>query len=205
MRVRRSCTRSTPCSRRIVARSRTTGSGSKTRSTTPSLSIPSTWPPSTPTVTGFGHASARLFAVPTSLGLETRILGGYIYLSPNSITDEVTITERGELFAQRSGYYYEHWERLDLHWRDKPEAEIATWKRSRSQAFTRTAGALSGANDRLDSSSTQPSTHVAALLLSPPQQPSRAYSRRRTTALPEQNIAGAPLQLHEDARVGQLP
>jgi len=73
---------------------------------------------------GFSQASARLFAVPTSLGLEYRILGGYIYLSPNSITDEVTIAQRVELFASRGGYYYEHWAQLDLHWREKVRAEI---------------------------------------------------------------------------------
>jgi pyruvate, water dikinase len=73
---------------------------------------------------GFSQASAHLFAVPTSLGLEARILGGYVYLSPISITDEVTITERAELFAARGGYYYEHWDQLDLHWREKVQAEI---------------------------------------------------------------------------------
>ena len=76
------------------------------------------------TIAGFSQASARLFAVPTSLGLETRILGGYVYLSPNSITDELAIAERGELFAARGGYYYEHWARLDGHWRDKVQTEI---------------------------------------------------------------------------------
>jgi pyruvate,water dikinase len=75
-------------------------------------------------LTGFNQASARLFAVPTSLGLESRILGGYVYISPNSITDEVTIAERAELFAARGGYYYEHWDQLDRHWRDKVQAEI---------------------------------------------------------------------------------
>src|SRR6476659_3644990 len=30
---------------------------------------------------GFSQASARLFVVPTSLGLECRILNGYVYLS----------------------------------------------------------------------------------------------------------------------------
>jgi phosphohistidine swiveling domain-containing protein len=74
--------------------------------------------------TGFSQASARLFAVPTSLGLDIRVLGGYIYLSPNSITDEVTIAERNERFATRGGYYYEHWDRMDLRWRDKVQAEI---------------------------------------------------------------------------------
>lgn len=40
---------------------------------------------------GLSHASARLFAVRTSLGLETRVPGGFVYLSPNSIMDEATI------------------------------------------------------------------------------------------------------------------
>ena len=73
---------------------------------------------------GFSQASARMFAVPTSLGLEGRILGGYIYLSPNSIIDESTIAGRVEPFAARGGYYYEHWDELDLHWREKVRAEI---------------------------------------------------------------------------------
>jgi pyruvate,water dikinase len=75
-------------------------------------------------LTGFSQASARLFAVPTSLGLELRILGGYVYLSPNSITDEATIAQRAELFTARGGHYYEHWNELDAHWREKVQAEI---------------------------------------------------------------------------------
>ena len=39
-------------------------------------------------VAGLSQASARLFAVPTSLGLQVRILGGYVFITPNSITDE---------------------------------------------------------------------------------------------------------------------
>ena len=75
-------------------------------------------------LTGFSQASARLFVVPTSLGLEQRILGGYVYLSPNSITDEATIARRAELFARRGGHYYEHWNELDAHWREKVKTEI---------------------------------------------------------------------------------
>jgi pyruvate, water dikinase len=75
-------------------------------------------------LTGLSQASARLFAVPTSLGFEQRILGGYVYLSPNSITDEATIARRAELFTQRGGHYYEHWNELDARWREKVQAEI---------------------------------------------------------------------------------
>jgi len=76
------------------------------------------------TLAGFSQASARLFAVPTSLGLEHRILGGYVYLSPNSITDEATIAGRAELFTARGGHYYVHWSELDADWRAKVQAEI---------------------------------------------------------------------------------
>lgn len=75
-------------------------------------------------VAGLSQASARLFAVPTSLGLEVRILGGYVFISPNSITDEATVAQRAELFAARGGYYYEHWDELDRLWREKVRAEI---------------------------------------------------------------------------------
>jgi pyruvate,water dikinase len=76
------------------------------------------------TLVGFSQASARLFVVPQSLGLECRILNGYVYLSGNSVTDEATIARRAELFSKRGDYYYEHWEALDARWTDKVEAEI---------------------------------------------------------------------------------
>jgi pyruvate,water dikinase len=74
--------------------------------------------------TNFNQTSARRFVIPTSLGVEQRILGGYVYLSPNSITDEETIAARAELFATRGGYYYEHWNELDRQWREKVQTEI---------------------------------------------------------------------------------
>jgi hypothetical protein len=52
-------------------------------------------------IAGFNQGSARLFVVPPSLGLEVRILNGYVYLSGNSVTDEVTLARRAALFATR--------------------------------------------------------------------------------------------------------
>jgi pyruvate,water dikinase len=72
----------------------------------------------------FNQTSARRFAVPISLGVEQRVLGGYVYLSPNSITDEAIIAARAELFAPRGGYYYEHWDELDRQWRDNVRAAL---------------------------------------------------------------------------------
>ena len=73
---------------------------------------------------GFSQASARLFVVPSSLGLECRILNGYVYLSGNSVTHEATIARRAELFETRGGYYYDRWDELDAQWREKVETEI---------------------------------------------------------------------------------
>jgi pyruvate,water dikinase len=72
----------------------------------------------------FSQMSGRRLVAPTSLGAEHRVLGGYVYLSPTSITDEAVIAARADLFATRGGYYYDHWEELDQRWREKVRAEI---------------------------------------------------------------------------------
>jgi pyruvate,water dikinase len=73
------------------------------------------------TLVAFSQASARLFVVPPSLGAEYRIVNGYVYLSPNSVTDEGTLGRRAELFSGRGGYYYEHWDGLYARWLEKVE------------------------------------------------------------------------------------
>jgi pyruvate,water dikinase len=75
-------------------------------------------------VVGLSQASARLFAVPASLGAEYRILNGYAYLSANEVTDETVIAQRAELFRRRAGHYYGHWDDLYARWVEKVEAEI---------------------------------------------------------------------------------
>ncbi len=60
----------------------------------------------------FNQANARLFVVPPSLGCEYRLLNGYVYLSPNPVDDDVTLARRAEIFAERGGYYYGHWDDL---------------------------------------------------------------------------------------------
>ena len=72
----------------------------------------------------FNQASTRLFVAPASLGVECRVLNGYVYLSTNSVTDEATLAGRKELFARRGGYYYEHWDALYESWRRKVEQAI---------------------------------------------------------------------------------
>jgi len=76
-------------------------------------------------IAGFNQGSARLFVVPSSLGLEVRILNGYVYISGNSVTDAATVARRAELFAKRGAYCYEHWTAVETHWREKVEVELA--------------------------------------------------------------------------------
>ena len=59
---------------------------------------------------------------PPSLGVECRLLNGYVYLSANSVTDEATLARRAELFRRRGGYYYEHWDELYERWLEQVEA-----------------------------------------------------------------------------------
>jgi pyruvate,water dikinase len=77
------------------------------------------------TVVAFNQANARLFAVPPSLGVECRILNGYLYLTANSVTDETTLARRAEQFGRRGGYYYEHWDVLYQRWVEKVEEATA--------------------------------------------------------------------------------
>ena len=74
---------------------------------------------------GLNQASARLFAIPPSLGAEYRLLGGYVYSSPNVLTDAVLVARRAELFEKRGGYYYRHWDDLYARWVRKVEHAIA--------------------------------------------------------------------------------
>jgi pyruvate,water dikinase len=75
-------------------------------------------------VVALNQASARLFALPPSLGVEYRILHGYVYFSANAVTDKTALARRAEVFARRGGYYYEHWDELYARWRAKVEEAV---------------------------------------------------------------------------------
>jgi pyruvate,water dikinase len=70
------------------------------------------------------QASSRLFVVPPSHGFEIRILNGFVYWSPNSVSDEAELARRAELFQRRGGHYYQHWNELYASWVGRVEAEI---------------------------------------------------------------------------------
>jgi pyruvate, water dikinase len=71
-----------------------------------------------------GQANTRIFAVPPALGIDHRVLYGWVYMSANPVTDEAEIGRRAELFQKRAGYYFENWDELYDRWREKVEAAI---------------------------------------------------------------------------------
>ena len=68
---------------------------------------------------GLGQYNSRVFAVPTALGIDQRVLNGYLYISANSIDDPDVVAERVGHFRTRAGYYYENWDELYAKWEVK--------------------------------------------------------------------------------------
>ena len=75
----------------------------------------------------------RVWMVPPTLGIDQRIVNGYLYVSPTSITDEAVIEARVPAFTERGGYYYENWDEIYDNWIEKAEDCI---KRLRAIEFT---------------------------------------------------------------------
>jgi pyruvate,water dikinase len=67
----------------------------------------------------------RVFAVPPAMGIDYRIVNGYVYISGNPVTDPAKIGERAEFFQRRAGHYFQNWDELYGRWRKKMEALIA--------------------------------------------------------------------------------
>jgi pyruvate, water dikinase len=70
----------------------------------------------------FSQASTRLFAVPQSLGIEYRIHNGHDYVTVNTVADPAVVARRAEEFAERAGFYYEHWDDIYAGWVRRVEA-----------------------------------------------------------------------------------
>jgi pyruvate, water dikinase len=71
-----------------------------------------------------GAANTRVHCLPTTLGIDYRIINGRIYIGGNAVTDAAEITRRTNEFQQRAFYYYEHWEELFARWKQKMLALI---------------------------------------------------------------------------------
>ena len=68
---------------------------------------------------GLGQANTRQYVVPPALGIQGRILNGYIYLSPVGVADPSEIPGRVDEFMQRAGYYFMNWNDLYAKWKVK--------------------------------------------------------------------------------------
>ncbi|HEX3803347.1 MAG TPA: PEP-utilizing enzyme [Solirubrobacteraceae bacterium] len=72
-----------------------------------------------------GSWQNRVFAVPPAMGIDYRIVNGYVYISGNPVTDPEKIAERATFFQARAGYYYANWTELYAQWQLKMQALIA--------------------------------------------------------------------------------
>jgi phosphohistidine swiveling domain-containing protein len=72
-----------------------------------------------------GEWQNRFFALPVAMGIDYRIVNGYVYITGNPVTDPEKIAERAAFFQRRAGYYYEHWGKLYEGFKKKMEALIA--------------------------------------------------------------------------------
>ena len=56
-----------------------------------------------------GAFTTRVFAFPTALGVDHRIINGRIYITANTVTDSQEIERRARVFQERATYYFENW------------------------------------------------------------------------------------------------
>lgn len=75
---------------------------------------------------GLGAMTTRMFAIPTSKGIEHRIVNGRIYISANSVTDPEEIGRRVGEFEKRAFFYFGNWEKLYGEWHTRMKDLIAT-------------------------------------------------------------------------------
>jgi pyruvate,water dikinase len=72
-----------------------------------------------------GAYNTRVFAVPTVLGIDHRIINGRVYISAVPVFDPAEIERRLALFQERAGYYFSNWDRLYAQWSEKVNTLLA--------------------------------------------------------------------------------
>ncbi|MEK9150061.1 MAG: hypothetical protein AAB267_08470, partial [Candidatus Desantisbacteria bacterium] len=80
-------------------------------------------------LSSLGQYNTRVFMVPPALGIDIRVLNGYVYLSPIPVDDPKEIEERVKDFSERAGFYYQNWDALYAKWKEKVTIEIEGLKR----------------------------------------------------------------------------
>ena len=74
------------------------------------LMMPESW------LVSLNQYTTRVWNLPTALGIEHRIVNGYLYLSPNVIDDPAMRAEREPVFLERARHYFEHWDEIYDNW-----------------------------------------------------------------------------------------
>ncbi len=69
--------------------------------------------------------NTRHFIIPPALGIDHRIVNGYVYITPVGIPDQEEVARRVPHFLERAGYYYRNWDNLYENWKKKVTALIA--------------------------------------------------------------------------------
>jgi pyruvate,water dikinase len=72
-----------------------------------------------------GLYQGRVFSIPNVLGIEHRVVNGYVYITSNEVSDEAEIARRLEAFLPRIGFYYENWDSLVERWQREVDQRIA--------------------------------------------------------------------------------
>ncbi len=71
-----------------------------------------------------GRYQGRVFSIPTVMGIEHRVVNGYVYITSNEVTDPALIEERLATFLPRIGFYYENWDTLVNRWQAEVDQRI---------------------------------------------------------------------------------
>jgi pyruvate,water dikinase len=75
--------------------------------------------------TALGAYTTRVFAFPTALGIEHRIVNGRVYITAHAVTDPAEVARRLEVFQARAPHYYENWTSLYAQWEQRLRALTA--------------------------------------------------------------------------------
>jgi pyruvate,water dikinase len=67
--------------------------------------------------TAMGAYTTRVFAFPTALGIDYRIINGHVYITANAVTDPQEIERRQKVFQERAPYYFQNWNKLYEGWK----------------------------------------------------------------------------------------
>src|SRR5690625_3769222 len=71
-----------------------------------------------------GAFNTRVHVLPTTKGIDHRIMNGRVYIGGVPVTDPAEIEARTKEFQTRAFHYYDNWEELFARWKDKMRALI---------------------------------------------------------------------------------